>query len=89
MIERLVFSQLSVSVFAKQTHTSLFADHKKLVFFATHRGTILSLVAIKFFLRGHSRGTDLDQLFMPHGSMEVSPCVELRSEGSVRQRRTR
>jgi hypothetical protein len=39
------------------------------VFFATHRGTILSLVAIKFFLRGHSRGTDLDQLFMPHGSM--------------------
>jgi len=40
------------------------------VFFATQRGTILSLVAIKFFLRGHSRGTDLDQLFMHHGSMK-------------------
>jgi hypothetical protein len=39
------------------------------VFFATQRGTILSLVAIQFFFRRHSRGTDLDQLFMPHGSM--------------------
>jgi hypothetical protein len=31
---------------------------------------MFSLFAIKFFLRGHSRGTDLDQLFMPHGSMK-------------------
>jgi hypothetical protein len=31
---------------------------------------MFSLVAIKFFLRGHSRGTDQDQLFMPHGSMK-------------------
>jgi hypothetical protein len=36
----------------------------------SQKGTIFSLVAIKFFLRGHSCGTDLDQLFMPHGSMK-------------------
>ena len=45
------------------------------MFFATQRGTILSLVAIQFFFRRHSRGTDLDQLFMPHGSMKCGPVL--------------
>jgi hypothetical protein len=36
---------------------------------------MFSLVAIKFFLRGHSRGIDLDQLFMPHGSMKCGPVL--------------
>jgi len=58
VIGRLVSSQLSVSVLAKQRHTSHFADHKKLVFFATQRGTILSLVAIKSF---SSEGIDAVQ----------------------------
>src|SRR5437016_4467607 len=29
----------------------------------------------KFFFRRHSRGTDLDQLFLPHGSTKCGPVL--------------
>ena len=59
------------------------------MFFASQRGTILSLVAIKFFFRRHYRGADLESIVHALRLHDVWPGVELRSEGSVRQRRTR